>query len=112
MGDDERNGGALQAKGWSGECQRSVAAVAEKTSDECSEADDGSDGVQDATADEEARTQEPLGSRIYPRKLQGTTGGRRRGGATKALVRDGDGEGVGRRSCGAKKAHAQLNYSL
>ena len=64
MGDEERSAKA-QAKGWSGEGQRSVAAVAEKRSDGCDEADDGSDGVQDAMTDEDARTrllsQEPLG---------------------------------------------------
>eukprot|EP00665_Eupelagonemidae_sp_cell47_P016558 gene16558-biopygen9325 len=63
MGDEERSAKA-QAKGWSGEGQRSVAAVAEKRSDGCDDADDGSDGVQDAMTDEDARTrllsQEPL----------------------------------------------------
>eukprot|EP00665_Eupelagonemidae_sp_cell47_P015764 gene15764-biopygen5446 len=64
LGDDEWSGGARHAKGWSGQVQRSVAAVAEKSSDECEGADDGSDGVQDAMTDEDARTrllsQEPL----------------------------------------------------
>eukprot|EP00665_Eupelagonemidae_sp_cell47_P013347 gene13347-biopygen12094 len=55
MGDEERSAKA-QAKGWSGEGQRSIAAVAEKRSDGCDEADDGSDGVQDAMTDEDART--------------------------------------------------------
>eukprot|EP00665_Eupelagonemidae_sp_cell47_P014076 gene14076-biopygen11295 len=48
MDDDERSGGAQHAKGWSGDGQRSIAAVAEQRSDECDGADDGSDGVQDA----------------------------------------------------------------
>eukprot|EP00665_Eupelagonemidae_sp_cell47_P012083 gene12083-biopygen10729 len=56
MGDDERSGGAQQAKGWNGEGHGSIAAVAEKRSDECDRADDGSDGVQDAMTDEDART--------------------------------------------------------
>eukprot|EP00665_Eupelagonemidae_sp_cell47_P016476 gene16476-biopygen4169 len=50
----KRFGAAAQAKGWSGEGPRSVAAVAEKRIDGCDEADDGNDGVQDAMTDDDA----------------------------------------------------------
>eukprot|EP00665_Eupelagonemidae_sp_cell47_P017904 gene17904-biopygen7277 len=67
MGDEERSA-KVQAKGWSGEGQRSVAAVAEKRSDGCDEADNGSDGVQDAMTDEDARTRLFRGRRRRQRK--------------------------------------------
>eukprot|EP00665_Eupelagonemidae_sp_cell47_P013677 gene13677-biopygen3561 len=67
MGGEERSANA-QAKGWSGEGQRSVAAVAEKRSDGCDGADDGSDEVQDAMADEDARTRLFRGRRRRQRK--------------------------------------------
>eukprot|EP00665_Eupelagonemidae_sp_cell47_P017706 gene17706-biopygen8963 len=67
MGDEERSARA-QAKGWSGEGQRRVAAVAKKRSDGCDEADDGSDGAQDAMTDEDARTRLFRGRRRRQRK--------------------------------------------
>eukprot|EP00665_Eupelagonemidae_sp_cell47_P012735 gene12735-biopygen7328 len=68
-GDDERSGGAQKAKEWSGQVQRSVAAVAVKRSDECDGANAVSEGVQDAMTDEDARTRLFRGRRRGPRNL-------------------------------------------